>query len=144
MWPRPVAWGIVAWAIVVDVCLFIALTKDHLGISGAMATAAYWLAFVATIALGWWLGWRRRTGTSFAAPILAWIIFVPFAFASEFVRVGLLHGLFRGFGLAIIGGFIAAFVEGVVLVAFAVLGRIAVGAIGPGEPDVMIFPPSSS
>ena len=139
-WPRPVAYGIVAWAFVVDVCLFVAWTKGHLGISSSMATAAYWIAGASTAALGLWLGWRRRTGTAFIAPLLAWFLLVPFAFASEFVRVGILRGLWHGLWLSIFGGFVAAFVEGVLLVAFAVLGRIAVGVAGRDQPGIVIPP----
>jgi len=140
---RPVALGVVAWAVVVGVCAFIALTEGHLGISSSAATWAYWIAALWTSATGWWLGWRRRMGTAFAAPVLSWIVFVPFAFASEFVRAGFLGGLIRGLGLAVFGGFVASFVEGVLLVAFASLGRLAAAALGRGGPDVVILPPGS-
>ena len=143
MGPRPVALGVVAWAVLMGICAFVAQTKGHLGISSAAADWAYWIAGIATVVTGLWLGWRHRTGTAFVAPLLAWIVFVPFAFASEFARRGFLGGLWYGFWLAVFGGFVASFVEGVVLVAFATLGRLASGARHRGEPDVVILPPGS-
>lgn len=142
--PRPVALGVLTWAIVVDICFFVARTAHHAGISGGTATAAYWFAALVTVAAGTWLGWRHRTGTAFVAPAVAWVLVVPFAFASEFLRVGFLGGLWRGLLLAIVGGFVAAFVEGVLLVAFAVLGRIAGGFLDHADASrTVILPPRS-
>jgi hypothetical protein len=140
--PRPVVWGVLAWALVVAVCLFVAWTSPHAGISNGDAHTAYWIAGSLTAALGLWLGWRHRMGTAFVAPLLAWFVVVPFAFASEFLKSGFFMGLVRGLGLAIFGGFVASFVEGVFLVAFAALGRIAAAALGHREPaSTVIFPP---
>ena len=143
--PKPVAWGVFAWSIVIGACMFVIWTAPHAGISHSNANTAYWIAGVLTLLVGVWLGWRRRTGTSFVAPILAWIVMVPFAFASEFARVGFFLGLWRGLWLAILGGFAASFVVGVLLVASALLGRIAAGVLGHDrqDPGVVIFPPGS-
>jgi hypothetical protein len=140
--PRPVVWGVLAWSLIVAVCVFVIWTAGHAGISHADATTAYWIAGGLTAAVGFWLGWRHRMGTTFVVPLLAWFVVVPFAFASEFLRHGFFSGLFGGFGLAIVGGFIASFVEGVLLVSFAALGRITSGALGHDESSgTVIFPP---
>jgi hypothetical protein len=139
--PRRVGLGVVAWAIIVGVCVFVGWTDHHVGISTSMSDLAYVLAGVLTALLGFWLGWNHRTGTAFVAPLLAWVVVVPFAFASEFIRAGFLGGLWRGLVLAIVGGFVAAFVEGVLLVAFAVLGRLLAAVAGRRDASTMILPP---
>jgi hypothetical protein len=143
--PRRVGLGVVAWAIVVGFCMFLWWTDHHAGISGSMSDTAIVFAGVFTMAVGFWLGWCHRTGTAFVAPFLAWIVVVPFAFASEFIRYGFFGGLWRGFVLAIFGGLVAAFVEGVLLVAFAVLGRILAAALGHhGDRTTVILPPGTT
>jgi hypothetical protein len=142
--PRGVGLGVVAWAIIVGFCMFVAWTAHHAGISTAASDLAYAVAGILTALVGLWLGWNHRTGTAFVAPFLAWIVLVPFAFASEFLRAGFLGGLWRGFLLAIAGGFVTAFVEGVLLVAFAVLGRILAAAVGHrDDATTVILPPRS-
>jgi hypothetical protein len=142
--PRRVGLGIVAWAIIVGFCVFIGWTDHHAGISTAASDLAWVLAGVLTAVVGFWLGWSHRTGTAFVAPFLAWVVLVPFAFASEFIRAGFLGGLWRGFVLAIAGGFVAAFVEGVLLVAFAVLGRLLAASLGHrDDATAVILPPRS-
>lgn len=140
--PRPVLFGLACWAIAVDAALFVARTAGHAGIAASSSTTAYVVAAVLTAIVGLWLGWRRRVGTAFVAPMLAWTCFVPWAFASEFLRVGFFDAIARGFGLAIVGGFVAACSEGVLLVMFATLGRIAAaGTHHDRDGSVVIFPP---
>ena len=139
--PRRVGLGVVAWAIVVGCSLFIGWTDHHVGITTPMSDVAYLFAGVLTATVGFWLGWSYRTGTAFVAPLLAWAVIVPFAFASAFIQHGFISGLWHGFVLAVFGGFVAAFVEGVLLVAFAVLGRVAVAAAHPHDRSSVILPP---
>jgi hypothetical protein len=140
--PRRVGMGVVAWALVVDFCLFLWWTKHHAGISNGFGDVAILIAGALTVAIGFWLGWSHRTGTAFVAPLLAWIVVVPFAFASGFITHGFFGGLLHGFYLATVGGFVAAFIEGVLLVAFAIMGRISAAALGHGEDRAtVILPP---
>jgi hypothetical protein len=132
--------GVFAWAIVVDFCLFCAWTVHHMGIPGGARPLAYVAVGFLTALVGLWIGWRHRVGTAFFAPLLAWIFLIPFAFVSEFVRVGFFNGLWRGLGLSIFGGFVASAVEGVLLVGFAVLGRLLVGVLPRGDRTVILPP----
>ncbi len=142
--PKPVFWGIFAWSVVVAACLFTYWTRGHIGVDHGDADTALWIAGALTAAVGFWIGWRRRLGTAFFAPLLAWFVLVPWAFAAAFVRYGFFKGLLHGFVLAIFGGFVAAFCEGVLLVSFGLLGRMARGSLGPkSDEDVVIFPPGT-
>jgi hypothetical protein len=142
--PRRVGFGVVAWAIVVGFSLFVGWTAHHAGISGGLGDAAFVFAGILTAAVGFWLGWSHRTGTAFAAPLLAWIVVVPFAFASQFIAHGFFSGLWHGFLLSVKGGFVASFVEGVLLVSFAVLGRISAAALHRRGDASVILPPRVS
>lgn len=138
---RRVGLGVLAWAVVVDVCLFCAWTVHHVGIPSGAKTLGYVAVGFLTAVVGLWIGWRHRVGSAFFAPLLSWVLLVPFAFASEFVRAGFLDGLWRGLGLSIFGGFVASSIEGVFLVAFAVLGRILAGVAHRDGASTVVLPP---
>ena len=130
--PRRVGLGVVAWADRrrASACSSAGRTTTSAS-RASLSDTAILFAGVLTAAVGFWLGWSHRTGTAFVAPFLAWIVVVPFAFASEFIRYGFFGGLWHGFVLAIVSAaLVAAFVEGVLLVSFAVLGRISAAALG--------------
>lgn len=138
---RRVGAGLLAWAILVDVCLFLAWTSGSAGIPSDAHYPSYLVAGLLTIAAGFWVGWRRRVGAAFGAPVLAWMLLVPFAFASGFLTHGFLGGLWHGIVLSVVGGIVTSFVEGVFLLAFSVLGRLAVASSGRGRRGVSILPP---
>lgn len=138
--PKRVGVGVLVWALLVDLCLYVRWTGHTGGIPHGGPALATLAAGVLTALMGLWLGWRRRVGTAFAAPWLAWALLVPFAFASAFVRAGFFSGLGQGFESAIFSGFVAAAVEGVLLVGFATLGRVS-AATRRRDRDVVIFPP---
>ena len=124
------------------VCFFVARSAHHAGISSGAASNALWLGGILTVLVGSWLGWRHRTGTAFVAPLLAWLVLVPFAFASEFLIAGFFGGLWRGFVVAVFIGFLVSSLEAIVLIAFAMLGRIAGGVLHHGDAaETVIFPP---
>lgn len=139
---RRVGFAVLAWAVVVDLLLFVAWTTHHFGFTSGARPLAYVAIGTLTALVGLWIGWRHRVGAAFFAPLLAWTILVPFAFVSEFVRVGFLDGLWHGLLLSIFGGFITSSVEGVFLVAFAVLGRLLSGVLSTRDRDrTVILPP---
>lgn len=140
--PRPVAVGVFVWSLAMGICFFIARSVHHLGISSGASTTAYWFAGILTVLVGGWLGWRHRTGTAFVAPLLSWVVLVPFAFASEFLRAGFFGGLWRGFVVSIFIGFVVSALEAALLVVFAMLGRIAGGMLRHGDAsETVILPP---
>ncbi len=134
--------GLFVWAVAVDVCLFCAWTSGHAGVPSGAHWTSYLAAIVLTAIAGLWTGWRRRVGSAFAAPLLAWALLVPFAFVSGFLTDGFFGGLLRGLALSVVGGFVASFFEGLVLVASSVVGRLA-AARGSDRDGVTILPPGS-
>jgi len=137
-----VALGVFVWSLAMGACFFVARSAHHAGISSSASSTAFWLAGILTVLVGSWLGWRHRTGTAFVAPLLAWLVLVPFAFASEFLRAGFFGGLWRGFIVAAFIGFLVSSLEAIVLIAFATLGRIAGTMLHSGDAtETMIFPP---
>jgi hypothetical protein len=132
---------LLAWAILVDVCVFVAWTGHRAGIPAHSSGAALAVAGVLTALVGLWVGWRHRVGTTLFAPLLAWTILLPFAFASGFIRFGFIGGLWHGFLAALFSGFVAAFIEGVFLIGFAVLGRVFSGVRGHRDDASVILPP---
>jgi hypothetical protein len=140
--PRRVGVGLVAWAILVDICVFVAWTGHRAGIPAHASGPALAAAGALTALVGLWVGWRHRVGSTLLAPLLAWTILVPFAFASGFIRFGFFDGLWHGFLSALFSGFVAAFVEGVFLIGFAVLGRVFSGIRGQQrDATTVILPP---
>jgi hypothetical protein len=132
---------LLAWAILVDVCVFVAWTGHRAGIPSHASGPALATAGALTVLVGLWVGWRRRVGTTLFAPLLAWAILVPFAFASGFIRFGFIGGLWHGFLSALFSGFVAAFIEGVFLTGFAVLGRVFSAGAGHRGDATVILPP---
>lgn len=141
--PRRVGLGLLAWAIVVDVCVFVAWTGHRAGLPAHAGGAALAVAGALTALVGLWVGWRHRVGTTFFAPLLAWTVLVPFAFASGFIRFGFFAGLWHGFLSALFSGFVASFVEAVFLIGFAVLGRVLSGFLGHRHDAAVILPPQA-
>ncbi len=95
------------------------------------------VGLVASALLGAVLGWRRRLGAVFAAPLLSWLVaWLPLVIAAM-VRHGVLGGLVVGTltvtaGWIVIGGGELAVVGGVALL-------IARGR--PGDPRVVVYGP---
>ena len=67
------------------------------------------LALLVTVLLGIYLGWQRRGGTVFFAPIASWFFAWPPLWLATMIHEGFFKGLFKGlflitFGWIIIGG----------------------------------------
>jgi len=115
---------LVAWSLVVAVCLFAYIARlghQHWWV---------WTGTIATALVGAHLGWHRRLGSVFVAPLFSWFFaFFPVIVASM-VHWGLVEGIFVGlflatFGWIVIGGaqFVALLVVAVVFRSLAVLFR---------------------
>ena len=101
----------VLWALAMTVVLFIEVV--------APSSAITWLGFGVSAILGVYLGWRRRVGAVFVAPMVSWLFaWFPLEIACM-IHFGILKGFFVGL-LTITFGWIAiGFVE------FAWLGMVA-------------------
>lgn len=85
------------------------------------------VAVTATVLLGAYLGWHRRTGVVFAAPFVSWLFgWVPLIVA-EMIRDGFFKGFFVGLLLATVGWVAIGFVEFFSLLVVAVPFRLVTG-----------------
>jgi hypothetical protein len=109
------------WALCIAVCLF--------GMRAFTHHLAYdMLGLIATVAFAAYLGWRRRMGLVFVAPIVSWLFAWPFLWVGEIVRDGF-TGIFWGF-LWITFGFVAiAAAEFVALMVLALPFRLISGTL---------------
>lgn len=121
------------WAIVVAVVLF--LLEAHWG-SRRDATE---VALGTTALLGAYLGWRRRVGTIFVAPLVSWLFAWPLVVVAAMIHDGILGGFFVGLFLITIGWIGIGSVE---VVALGVMALVVRGLRGRGgEPEVVVFGP---
>jgi len=128
--------GVVAlWALVMAVSLFCieVHSKNHAGFATAALTA--------TILLGLYLGWHRRGGSVFMAPLVSWLVAWPPLWIGAMIRYGFVVGLFKGlflitFGWLVIGGAEFAVLSVISMTVRMFRGRVAAGA------EVVIFGPS--
>ena len=98
------------------------------------------VGLIASAALGLVLGWRRRLGAVFAAPLLSWLVaWLPLVIASM-VRHGVLGGLVVGALTVTVGWVVIGGTE------FAVVGGVAllIARRRPGDPRVVIYGPGDS
>ncbi len=129
-------WSVVtgAWTLVMAVVLALGEARP----SGRGADLV--VGVVASALLGVVLGWRRRLGAAFAAPLLSWLVaWLPLVIASM-VRHGLLGGLVTGIvtvtvGWVVIGGGELAVVGGVALL---------VSRVRRDGPRVVIYGPGDT
>lgn len=112
--------AIVGWSFAIAVCLFCIRANYAVGPFELVAVAT-------TLLLGAYLGWHRRTGVIFAAPIVSWMFgWVPLIVA-EMIRDGFFKGFFVGLLLATVGWIAIGFVEFVALLCVAAPFRLLTG-----------------
>jgi hypothetical protein len=112
----------VAWSLVIAVCLF-GVRADHSHTSFELAAAA------ATLLLAAYLGWHRRTGVIFVAPVISWLFGWFPLMVAEMIRDGFIKGLFVGLFLVTFGWIIIGAAEFFALLAIAWPFRIASGLV---------------
>jgi len=99
-------------------------------------------AFIATALLGVLLGYRRRVGSVFFAPVIHWFIaWIPL-WVAMMAHHGFLRGFFRGLVVITFGWAAIASVEITVILLFAVITRSVFSKRTRSNNDVVIFGPN--
>lgn len=121
----------VLWALAMTVILFLSVVAPS-----ARVTVS---GFVATGLLGFYLGWRRRVGAVFVAPLVSWLFaWFPMEIACM-IHFGILKGFLLGLVTITVGWIAIGFVEFAWLAMVALLVR---ALHGPGtDPSVIVFDP---
>jgi len=123
------------WAMVMAACLF--CFEANIGNRGTFVD----VALLVTVLLGIYLGWQRRGGTVFFAPIASWFFAWPPLWLATMIHEGFFKGLFKGlffitFGWIIIGG-----AEFIVLLTTSSIIRLLRGKRGNEESEIVVFGP---
>lgn len=112
--------AIVLWSVAIAVCIFCVRANYSVRTFELVAV-------IVTVLLGAYLGWHRRTGIIFVAPIVSWLFaWVPLIVA-EMIRDGFFKGFFVGLLLATVGWIAIGFVEFLSLLVTAVPVRLVTG-----------------
>jgi hypothetical protein len=127
--------AIVMWSIVMAAAIF--------AVRANMARHEFELmGVVATFLLGAYLGWRRRLGSIFFAPVVSWMFaWFPLVVA-EMIRDGFFKGAVFGVLMATFGWLVIGFVEFISIMAIALPFRLA-SLLLHRDSDVVIDPPFS-
>jgi len=127
---RPMLW----WSFVMAVGLVLVESGGSQHDNGLTVTA------VATVSFGVWLGWQRRTGVIFFAPLVSWLFaWFPLLLAA-IVHRGFFRGVLSGLFLDSVGWLFIGTLEFLSLFIIASVVRALRGT--PREVDVIIDPPS--
>lgn len=121
----------VLWALAMTVVLFIEVV--------APSSAITWLGFGVSAILGVYLGWRRRVGAVFVAPMVSWLFaWFPLEIACM-IHFGIVKGFLLGLLLITFGWIGIGFVEFAWLAVVALLVRAMRGS--SREDDVIVIDP---
>ena len=100
--------------------------------------------FVLTVLLGLYLGWQRRSGSVFIAPLVSWIFaWVPLWIAAM-IHDGFIVGLFKGLFLVTFGWIAIGGAEFFVLLVTSTVVRIFRSKRINSDPEVYIFGPDDT
>ncbi len=110
--------AIVVWSVIMAAAIFAvrANTAPHL---------FELLAVVATFLLGAYLGWRRKVGAIFFAPLVSWMFAWFPLIVAEIIRDGFFKGAAIGVLMATFGWLVIGFVEFAAILAVAMPFRLA-------------------
>ena len=122
------------WALIVAVSLScIQLhTEDN---TGFIETAS-----LATIFLGMYLGWQRRGGSVFIAPLVSWAFAWPPLWIAAMIHDGFVVGLFKGLFLITFGWVVIGGAEFMVLIVVSTIIRMF-RSRATSQDEVVIFGP---
>jgi len=94
-----------------------------------------------TVVLGIYLGWQRRSGTVFIAPLVSWIVAWPPLWLATMIHEGFFKGFFQGLFLITIGWIAIGAAEFAVLLITSTIVRLLRGTRNHSGPDVVILGP---
>jgi len=120
---------------VMAVCLF--CFEANIGNRGTFLD----LALLVTVLLGIYLGWRRRGGTVFFAPIASWFFAWPPLWLATMIHEGFFKGLFKGLFLITFGWIIIGGSEFIVLLTTSSIVRLLLGKRGIEGSEIVVFGP---
>ena len=123
----------ILWSLVmaVTLCVWESATQHH-GIAVKVGVSA-------SVLYGAFLGWTRRAGAVFFAPILSWLVAWFPLWITAIIRHGFLKGVVIGFVLVTLGWLIIGALEFAVVGFAAVLFRLARGRERDAE-IIIIYP----
>ena len=124
------------WAMVMAICLF--CFEANIGNRGTFRN----VALLVTVILGIYLGWMRRSGTVFFAPIVSWFFACPPLWLATMIHEGFIRGLFKGLFLITFGWVLIGGAEFVVLLVSSSVVRLFRGRAIHSRPDVVVFGPN--
>ena len=131
---RPVA----LWAMVMAICLF--CFEANIGNRAIFLDTA----LLVTVLLGFYLGWMRRSGTVFFAPIASWFFAWPPLWLATMIHEGFIKGLFKGLFLITFGWIIIGGAEFIVLFTTSTIVRMLRGRKRDNASEVVIFGPDDT
>ena len=120
---------------VMAICLF--CFEANIGNRGTFRN----VALLVTVLLGFYLGWMRRGGTVFFAPIASWFFAWPPLWLATMIHEGFIKGLFKGLFLITFGWIIIGGAQFAVLIVTSSAVRLVRGKRNQSESDVVIFGP---
>jgi hypothetical protein len=102
------------------------------------------VAFAVTALLGIFLGWQRRGGTVFFAPIVSWFFAWPPLWLAAMIHEGFLKGFFKGLFLITFGWIAIGGAEFIVLLVTSTIVRLLRGKKRDSAAEVVIFGPDDT
>jgi len=97
-----------------------------------------------TVVLGIYLGWQRRSGTVFIAPLVSWIVAWPPLWLATMIHEGFFKGFFKGLFLITIGWIAIGAAEFAVLLITSSIVRLLRGKKRDNVSEVVIFGPDDT
>jgi len=126
------------WAFLIAIDLF--CYEAQIGNSNTVRDAGLFI----TVVLGIYLGWQRRSGTVFIAPLVSWIVAWPPLWLATMIHEGFFKGFFKGLFLITIGWTAIGAAEFVVLLITSTIVRILPGKKRDNHSQVVIFGPDGT
>ena len=120
--------------------LIVAVSLSCIQLHTADNTVFVETALVATMFLGVYLGWQRRGGSVFIAPLVSWAFAWPPLWIAAMIHDGFVVGLFKGLFLITFGWVVIGGAEFMVLIVVSTIIRMF-RSRATSQDEVVIFGP---